>query len=157
MVKHLSLVGASIVVTSPAVGLLLTLIAFGAAADRYGERIVIASGVGASTVFLVGASLVHGAVWLSIMLGLAGAGAGSVNAASGRMILGWFSLTERGLALTCDGNHRWCALDPRQGTALVVAEAVLNLACVGARPLGLVNCLNFGNPEHPEVMWPLSA
>jgi phosphoribosylformylglycinamidine synthase len=65
--------------------------------------------------------------------------------------------TGRGLALTCDGNHRWCALDPVQGTALVVAEAVLNLACVGARPLGLVNCLNFGNPEHPEVMWQLSG
>jgi phosphoribosylformylglycinamidine synthase len=64
--------------------------------------------------------------------------------------------TGRGLGLTCDGNHRWCALDPRQGTALVVAEAALNLACVGARPLGLVNCLNFGNPEHPEVMWQLS-
>jgi len=64
--------------------------------------------------------------------------------------------TGRALALTCDGNHRWCALDPRQGTALVVAEAVMNLACVGARPLGLVNCLNFGNPEHPEVMWQLS-
>jgi phosphoribosylformylglycinamidine synthase len=64
--------------------------------------------------------------------------------------------TDRGLALTCDGNHRWCALDPRRGTALVVTEAVMNLACVGARPLGLVNCLNFGNPEHPEVMWQLS-
>ena len=63
--------------------------------------------------------------------------------------------TGRGLALTSDGNHRWCALDPRRGTALVVAEAVMNLACVGARPLGLVNCLNFGNPEHPEVMWQL--
>ena len=63
--------------------------------------------------------------------------------------------TGRGLALTCDGNHRWCALDPRRGTALIVAEAVMNLACVGARPLGLVNCLNFGNPEHPEVMWQL--
>ncbi|MDP1821516.1 MAG: phosphoribosylformylglycinamidine synthase subunit PurL [Acidimicrobiales bacterium] len=65
--------------------------------------------------------------------------------------------TGRGLALTCDGNHRWCALDPHQGTALVVAEALMNLACVGARPLGLVNCLNFGNPEHPEVMWQLSG
>jgi phosphoribosylformylglycinamidine synthase len=64
--------------------------------------------------------------------------------------------TGRGLALTVDGNHRWCALDPRRGTALVVAESVVNLACVGARPLGLVNCLNFGNPEHPEVMWQLS-
>jgi len=64
--------------------------------------------------------------------------------------------TGRGLGLTTDGNHRWCALDPRAGTALVVAEAVANLACAGARPLGLVNCLNFGNPEHPEVMWQLS-
>jgi phosphoribosylformylglycinamidine synthase len=64
--------------------------------------------------------------------------------------------TGRALALTTDGNHRWCAVDPRAGTALVVAESVLNLACVGARPLALVNCLNFGNPEHPEVMWELS-
>jgi phosphoribosylformylglycinamidine synthase subunit PurL len=64
--------------------------------------------------------------------------------------------TGRGLAMTCDGNHRWCALDPRRGTALVVSEAVANLACVGARPLALVNCLNFGNPEHPEAMWQLS-
>jgi phosphoribosylformylglycinamidine synthase II len=64
--------------------------------------------------------------------------------------------TGRALALTTDGNHRWCAVDPRRGTALTVAESVLNLACVGARPLALVNCLNFGNPEHPEVMWQLS-
>jgi phosphoribosylformylglycinamidine synthase len=64
--------------------------------------------------------------------------------------------TGRGLALSTDGNHRWCGVDPRQGTAMVVAESVLNLACVGARPLALVNCLNFGNPEHPEVMWQLS-
>jgi phosphoribosylformylglycinamidine synthase subunit PurL len=64
--------------------------------------------------------------------------------------------TGRGLALSADGNHRWCALDPRRGTALVVAEAVANLACVGARPLALVNCLNFGNPEHSETMWQLS-
>jgi len=64
--------------------------------------------------------------------------------------------TGRGLAVTTDGNHRWCAIDPRRGTARIVAEAVLNLACVGARPLALVNCLNFGNPEHPAVMWELS-
>jgi phosphoribosylformylglycinamidine synthase len=64
--------------------------------------------------------------------------------------------TGRALALTTDGNHRWCAVDPRAGTASVVAEAVLNLAVVGARPLALVNNLNFGNPEHPEVMWQLS-
>ncbi|MBW3573894.1 MAG: phosphoribosylformylglycinamidine synthase subunit PurL [Actinobacteria bacterium] len=64
--------------------------------------------------------------------------------------------TGRGLALTTDGNHRWCAVEPRRGTAMVVAEAVLNLACVGAHPLALVDCLNFGNPEHPQVMWQLS-
>ncbi len=64
--------------------------------------------------------------------------------------------TGRALALTTDGNHRWCALDPRQGTAMIVAEGVANLACVGAHPLALVDCLNFGNPEHPEVMWQLS-
>jgi phosphoribosylformylglycinamidine synthase len=62
----------------------------------------------------------------------------------------------RGLALSTDGNARWCALDPRAGTALVVAESTLNVACVGAHPVAVVNCLNFGNPEHPEVMWQLS-
>ncbi|MBS1848575.1 MAG: phosphoribosylformylglycinamidine synthase subunit PurL [Actinobacteria bacterium] len=64
--------------------------------------------------------------------------------------------TGRGVALTTDGNHRWCAVDPRSGTAAVVAESLANLACVGARPLALVNCLNFGNPENPEVMWQFS-
>lgn len=64
--------------------------------------------------------------------------------------------TGRGLAITTDGNHRWCAVDPRAGAAATVAESVLNLACVGARPIAVVDCLNFGNPEHPEVMWQLS-
>src|SRR5699024_2273413 len=64
--------------------------------------------------------------------------------------------TGRGLALTTDGNHRWCAVDPRTGTANTVAEAVMNLACVGARPVAIVNCLNLGNPEYPEDMWQLS-
>ena len=62
----------------------------------------------------------------------------------------------RGVALTTDSNPRACALDPRAGTALVLAEGVANLACVGATPAAVVNCLNFGNPEHPEVMWQLS-
>jgi phosphoribosylformylglycinamidine synthase len=64
--------------------------------------------------------------------------------------------SQRGLAVSTDGNARWCALDPRQGTAMVVAESALNVACAGARPVALVNCLNYGNPEHPEVMWQLS-
>ena len=64
--------------------------------------------------------------------------------------------SSRGMALTTDSNPRWCALDPRAGTALTVIEGVANLACVGATPAAVVNCLNFGNPEHPEVMWQLS-
>ncbi len=64
--------------------------------------------------------------------------------------------SQRGFALSTDSNPRWCALDPRTGTALTVAESVANLACVGATPQAVVNCLNFGNPEHPEVMWQLS-
>ncbi len=64
--------------------------------------------------------------------------------------------SSKAIALSTDGNGRWCALDPRHGTALVVAESALNVACVGARPVAVVNCLNFGNPEHPEVMWQLS-
>ncbi|HUR76485.1 MAG TPA: phosphoribosylformylglycinamidine synthase subunit PurL [Acidimicrobiales bacterium] len=62
----------------------------------------------------------------------------------------------RGIAVTTDGNHRWCAADPRRGAAMVVAESTLNIACVGAEPKAVVNCLNFGNPEHPEVMWQFS-
>ncbi|HET9089894.1 MAG TPA: phosphoribosylformylglycinamidine synthase subunit PurL [Acidimicrobiales bacterium] len=64
--------------------------------------------------------------------------------------------SQRGIALSTDSNPHWCALDPRLGTALTVAESVANLACVGATAKAVVNCLNFGNPEHPEVMWQLS-
>ena len=60
------------------------------------------------------------------------------------------------LALSVDGKGRFCALDPRMGAVFAVLEAARNVACSGARPLALVNCLNFGNPEHPEVMWQLS-
>jgi phosphoribosylformylglycinamidine synthase II len=62
----------------------------------------------------------------------------------------------KGIALSTDSNPRWCALDPRLGTKLTVFESVANLACVGATAKAVVNCLNFGNPEHPSVMWQLS-
>ena len=58
-----------------------------------------------------------------------------------------------GLAVTVDCNARWVALDPYQGGLAVVAEAARNLACVGAQPLGITDCLNFGNPEKPEVFF----
>jgi phosphoribosylformylglycinamidine synthase subunit PurL len=61
--------------------------------------------------------------------------------------------TSRALAISVDGNGRYCYLDPRQGAMLAVAEAARNVACSGARPIGATNCLNFGNPERPEIMW----
>jgi phosphoribosylformylglycinamidine synthase len=61
--------------------------------------------------------------------------------------------TPAGLALTSDVNPSYCFLDPRRGGAQAVAEAVRNLACTGAEALGLTDCLNFGNPENPEIAW----
>ncbi len=61
--------------------------------------------------------------------------------------------TNRALAMSLDGNGRYCQLDPRQGARLAVAEAARNVACAGAEPIGATNCLNFGNPERPEIMW----
>ena len=61
--------------------------------------------------------------------------------------------TGRGIAMSVDGNGRFCLLDPRQGARLAVAEAARNVACAGALPIGATNCLNFGNPERPEIMW----
>ena len=56
------------------------------------------------------------------------------------------------LAISLDGNGRYCALDPREGTKLIVAEACRNISCAGAEPAGATNNLNFGNPERPEIM-----
>src|SRR6202171_2931897 len=64
--------------------------------------------------------------------------------------------TKRALALACDGNGRWCRLDPFVGAQLAVAEAARNVACSGGKPWAATNCLNFGNPEKPEVMWQFS-
>jgi sugar phosphate permease len=90
---------ASVLVACPTVGLLLTLIGWGAAADRWGERVVLASGLGLAGVILLAASLVQGTAALGLCLGLGGAAGGSVFAASGRLILGWFARHERGLAM----------------------------------------------------------
>jgi len=60
---------------------------------------------------------------------------------------------KKGLALTSDCNSRYCYLDPWTGAALAVAEAARNISCTGAVPLAITDCLNFGNPEKPEIMW----
>jgi phosphoribosylformylglycinamidine synthase len=74
---------------------------------------------------------------------LAGMGAGVIRVKG----------TSRALAISTDGNGRYCYADPRRGAMLAVAEAARNVACAGAVPIGATNCLNFGNPERPEIMW----
>jgi phosphoribosylformylglycinamidine synthase len=63
---------------------------------------------------------------------------------------------QRGLAMALDGNGRWCYLDPKLGAMHAVAEAARNVACSGATAVGATNCLNFGNPEKPQIMWQFS-
>jgi phosphoribosylformylglycinamidine synthase II len=63
--------------------------------------------------------------------------------------------TKKAIAVTADGNGRYCYLDPYVGGALAVAEAARNILCTGARPLAITDCLNFGNPEKPEVYYQL--
>jgi len=64
--------------------------------------------------------------------------------------------TERGLAMALHGNGRWCYLDPKLGAMHAVAEAARKVACTGATPVAATNCLNFGNPEKPHIMWQFS-
>jgi phosphoribosylformylglycinamidine synthase len=64
--------------------------------------------------------------------------------------------SQRGLAMALDGNGRWCYLDPRLGAMHAVAEAARKVACSGATSVGATNCLNFGNPEKPHIMWQFS-
>ncbi|MBS1850359.1 MAG: phosphoribosylformylglycinamidine synthase subunit PurL [Acidobacteria bacterium] len=64
--------------------------------------------------------------------------------------------SNRALAMALDGNGRWCYLDPKLGAMHAVAEAARNVACSGATPVGATNCLNFGNPEKPPIMWQFS-
>jgi len=61
--------------------------------------------------------------------------------------------SQKALALSVDCNSRYCYLDPFHGAQIAVAECVRNIACSGGDPIGLTNCLNFGNPENPEIMW----
>lgn len=65
-------------------------------------------------------------------------------------------MREKGIAMTLDCNSLYCSIDPRQGVALSLAEACRNIAAVGAIPIGLSDCLNFGSPERPESMWQIA-
>lgn len=129
--QGLSLEQTGVLVACPTVGLLLTLVAWGAVTDRWGERLVLATGLGAAGLVLLAATRVHGMVALGGCLGVAGAAGASVYAASGRLILGWFAVAERGLAMGIRQSAQ----------PLGVALAALVLPSLGA--LGLPAALMF--------------
>jgi phosphoribosylformylglycinamidine synthase len=83
-------------------------------------------------------------------------GTGTTNHESGVAVDPSDEPQERGLAMALDGNGRWCYLDPKLGAMHAVAEAARKVACTGATPVAATNCLNFGNPEKPEIMAQLS-
>ena len=84
------------------------------------------------------------------------AGPGASDAAVVRIKDPQTGIVKRALALSTDGNGRWCQLNPRVGAMHAAAEAARNVAASGARPIAATNCLNFGSPEKPEVMWQFS-
>jgi sugar phosphate permease len=127
--EGLSLEQAGILVACPTAGLLLTLVAWGAAADRWGERLVLGVGLALAGAILLVGTTVHGTAALGACLAAAGAAGASVYAASGRLILGWFPARQRGLAMGIRQSAQ----------PLGVAVAALVLPSLGAhgRPAAL--------------------
>jgi MFS family permease len=97
--EGLSLAAIGLLVSAPTAGLVLSLLAWGAAADRYGERVVLSAGLGVAAAAMTGAALADTPVATGLWLLVAGAGSASVHAASGRLVLGWFPASQRGLAM----------------------------------------------------------
>jgi phosphoribosylformylglycinamidine synthase len=84
-------------------------------------------------------------------------GTGNREQGTGNREQGTGKTPQRGLAMALAGNGRWCYLDPKLGAMHAVAEAARKVACTGAVPVAATNCLNFGNPEKPEIMAQFSA
>ena len=78
------------------------------------------------------------------------------DAAVVRIATGEQAHPTKGIALSLAANGRWCFLDPHLGAMHAVAECARNIACVGGEPIAITDCLNFGNPEKPEIMWQLA-
>jgi sugar phosphate permease len=95
----LSLTQAGLLVSAPSLGLVTTLVAWGAFVDRFGERLAMTIGLGAAGLILVLSRWPHDLTLVGVLFGLAGAASASVNAASGRVVMGWFGAHERGLAM----------------------------------------------------------
>ena len=173
----LTLAGVGVLVAAPSVGLLLTLILWGAAADRFGERGVIAIGLGLATAALVLAAVIHGFVALGLVLVVAGAAGASVNAASGRMVLGWFAAQQRGLAmgirqtgqplgvalaaaLLPPAAARWGVTGAFVAMAALCAAATIAVVLLAADPPRVARAAGaprLGSPYRDGVLWRIHA
>ena len=151
--RSLSLAQAGLVASAPLVGLVLSLIAWGALADRRGERLVIASGLALTAVATVGAMFSTGYVALGLFFVLGGVGAASTNAASGRVVVGWFAKDRRGLAM---GVRQ---IAPPLGTTLAAVivptaaesgiDAALAVPLIAVAPLAVICAIGIRNPPRP--------
>jgi sugar phosphate permease len=162
---------AGLLAAAPTAGLLCSLIAWGAAADRWGERWVLACGLGLAGVILAVATQVHGAVALGVCFALAGAAGASVHASSGRLILGWFAAHERGLAMGLRQTAQplgvavaAVALPSLASTGRAAAPAFMAGFCLVAAALVLVGVRDperaeagpgrrTGSPYRTPVLW----
>ena len=169
--EGLSLEQAGILVACPTAGLLLTLVAWGAAADKWGERVVLCAGLGGAGLVLLAGTAAHGAVMLGACLALAGAAGASVYAASGRLILGWFGAHERGLAmgirqsaqplgvavaalaLPTIGEHGRSAALAFLGTFCVAAAALVVVAVRDPARQARQMQQRAGSPYRTPVLW----
>jgi sugar phosphate permease len=171
---HLSLAAAGWLVAAPSIGMLATLIVWGAAADRRGERDVMALGLALAGVFLLGAAGTDDVAARFVFLVLAGAGGASVNAASGRVVLGWFAAHERGTAMGARQTAQplgvalaalvfppiastagvgWALLVPA-GVCLIVSVLVLCFVVDPARDRDVAG-LRPGSPYRASTLWRL--
>jgi sugar phosphate permease len=167
---------AGVLVACPTAGLLVALIAWGAAADRWGERLVLSAGLGLAGLVLLAARAVPGTLGLGLLLGLAGAAGGSVFAASGRLILGWFARSERGLAMGIRQSAQPLGVAvaaftlPTLGAhglsapllflavfCLVAAAAVVVLVRDPARPVPVAGQPKAASPYRQPVLWHIHA
>ncbi|BCJ41222.1 MFS transporter [Actinoplanes ianthinogenes] len=168
----MSLTEAGLLAAAPTAGLLPTLIAWGAAADRWGERVVLTTGLTLAGGILLAATQLDDTVALGVVLLLAGAAGGSVHASSGRLILGWFAARERGLAMGLRqtaqplGVAVGALLLPTlavtggllfMGLFSLVAAALVGILVRDPAPSGAAAGADTGSPYRTPVLWRIHA
>jgi len=157
--RGLSLAQAGLLAAAPNVGMVLALVAWGAASDRWGERRILVIGLAISTIAVVAASLVSGYLALGMILVVAGIGAASTNAASGRVVVGWFPKERRGLAM---GIRQSCqplgvavaalVVPPLVATGVIASALIFGAVLVGISAIAcLVVIVDPARPERVRV------